>query len=157
MRDDCPVAKQDVLILRRPDRPASTADSAIQSDRPVLILTAGSAFVADGEHLLNDVMTVTTTDGHAVAYQGREARPAVGYRGAYLTVAPGDVKQARVDLPANYAVDGGTYAVSYTQRYLEVGEFNPDGAEEHEVRSNTLSIYANASLIQGKRALRSPI
>lgn len=123
-----------------------------QSDRPLLILMAGSALLSDGEHLLNDVMTVTTPDGRPVAYKGRSARPAISHRGAYWTVAPGEVKRASVDLPANYAVEGGTYLVSYTQRYLEVSEFDPDGAPEHEVHSNTLSIYTNSNLIQGKKA-----
>lgn len=124
---------------------------ANQSDRPLLILTADSAFATDGDHLFNDVMSVTDAEGRAVAYYGRAVRPALGYPQAYMTLAPGDGKESRVDLPANYAVDGGTYTVTYTQRYGEVGEMDADAAPDREAHSNALKFYANANLIQAKQ------
>jgi len=63
-----------------------------QSDRSLLILTADSALVTDGDHLFNDVMSVTDADGHAVAYHGRAVRPALGNPQAYATLAPGERK-----------------------------------------------------------------
>jgi hypothetical protein len=119
-----------------------------QSPRPILILKADSALLIDGEHLLNDVMAVRTVDGRAVTYRGRSARPAFGDREAYWTMAPGDTKTSRVNLPANYAVEGGAYNVSYTQRYLEEGDFSPEGATAREAPSNVITIYLNADLIQ---------
>ncbi|QDE38252.1 hypothetical protein FIV34_03060 [Luteibacter pinisoli] len=126
-----------------------------QSNRPLLILMADSALFTDSDKLMNDVMVVTASDGAAVAYEGRASRPAVGERRAYLVLEPGETKSSRVDLPANYAVDGGSYTVSYVQRYIEEEEFSPDGATAHEVRSNPLVLYVNASLIQGNRALKT--
>ncbi|MDQ7998024.1 MAG: hypothetical protein AAGC76_19455 [Luteibacter sp.] len=122
-----------------------------QSDRSLLILTADSALVTDGDRLFNDVMSVMDADGHAVAYHGRAVRPALGNPQAYATLAPGERKESRVDLPANYAVDGGTYTVTYTQRYGEVGEMDRDAAPAREAHSNALKFYANTNLIQAKR------
>jgi len=126
------------------------------SGRPLLILMADSALLTDSDHLLNDVMTVAASDGSIVAYKGRASRPSVGDRGAYLTLEPGERKSSLVDLPANYAVEGGSYTVSYVQRYIEEAEFSPEGAMAHEVRSNPLVFYVNANLIQGKRSLQAP-
>jgi len=128
-----------------------------RSERPLLILMVDSALLTDGDHLLNNVMTVSTVDGQVAAYQGRASRPLVGDRASYRAVVPGESMSSRVNLPANYDMEGGQYSVSYTQRYLEEGELSPDGAVPHKVESNVLTIYVNANLIQGYKILRSSV
>jgi hypothetical protein len=127
-----------------------------RSSRPLLILIADSALITDGDHLLNDVMTITGSDGSPVAYQGRASRPAVSERMAYRTLKPGESKSSRVDLPLDYAIVGGNYTISYTQRYFEEAGFRPGETVAHEVKSDPLILYVNANLIQAKRAMRQP-
>lgn len=126
-----------------------------RSKRPVLIMMVDSALLTDGDHLLNNVMTVSTLDGQVVAYHGRASRPLVGDRASYRAVMPGESMDSRVNLPANYDLNDGQYNVSYTQRYLEDGELSPGGAISHEVESNVLTIYVNANLIHRHKILRT--
>lgn len=99
---------------------------------------------------MNDLMDIAGADGKPVAYHGRASRLAASLQEAYWTIAPGETRTSRIDLPANYDVEGSRYTVSYEQRYLEMSEFDPDGAPGHTSESNALSIHVNASLTSGK-------
>jgi hypothetical protein len=123
-----------------------------RSDRPLLLPKTDSALDSDSGHLWNNVVKVVSEQGDTVAYRGRATRVATRERDVrFWTINPGQTMSSEINLVANYDIQAGTYSVSYSQPFLEMKAWDPDGATYQEARSNVLEIYANSSLIGRER------
>lgn len=127
-----------------------------RSDRSLLLPKTDSALDSDDGYLWNNLLNVVSEQGETVAYRGRSTRVATRERDVrFWTVKPGQTMSAEINLVANYDIQGGVYKVSYSQPFIELKDWNPDGAAYEMVPGNVLEIYANSSLVGRERTLRA--
>lgn len=136
------------------------------SNERVAVVAAETPFAVGDDRLGNTQFEVTNAKGETIRYVGRNVNFGPPEASSFLILEPHETRKKNVDIAKDYGIgEGGSYKVTYakTLRILKsaglqkLKSIKPgDELPLQPVRSNTLSIWINSSLMDGQSSVLSP-